>query len=351
MCGGVGSRFWPFSRESKPKQFLDFFGTGRSLLQMTVDRVRDIVPAERIVLVTNAAYADIVREQLPGVPEANILCEPARRNTAPCILWAARHIHALDPEASMAVLPADHLILREEEFRKDLREGFDFVEAGDHLLTMGIRPTYPATGYGYIQCGPLLESWPGICKVKTFAEKPDRRMAETFLATGEFLWNAGIFLWSARSILAAYDTLAPDMASLFAGCDTYASAGESADMARIFPAAESISVDYCIMEKARNVYVKGVDIGWSDLGSWHALHDVSPKTSERNVTQGCRVLARGCEGSVFASEEDKVIVAYGLKDYIVADTPTALMICPMEKEQDIKGIVNEVRNLCGPDFV
>ncbi len=351
MCGGVGSRFWPFSRESRPKQFLDFFGTGRSLLQLTADRVREIVPPERIVLVTNAAYADIVREQLPDVPAHNILCEPARRNTAPCILWAARHIHALDPEASMAVLPADHLILREEEFRKDLREGFEFVEHGDRLLTMGIQPSYPATGYGYIQCGALLEDWPGICKVKTFAEKPDRRMAEVFLSTGEFLWNAGIFLWSAESILKAYDDLAPDMAQLFAGCTTYGAEGESAEMERIFPAAESISVDYCIMEKASNVYVKGVDIGWSDLGSWKALHDVSPKTSEGNVTQGCRVLARDCRGTIFATEGEKVIVASGLEDYIVADTPNALMICPIDKEQDIKGVVNEVRNLCGPEYV
>ncbi len=352
MCGGVGSRFWPFSREEKPKQFLDFFGTGRSLLQLTVDRVRDIVPVENIVLVTNAAYAGIIRGQLPDLSDDNILLEPARRNTAPCILWAARHIAAKDPEASIVVLPSDHLILREEEFRASLREGFDFVEGGDRLLTLGIRPTGPATGYGYIQRGAEAEGWPGICRVKTFTEKPDRRMAEVFLATGEFLWNAGIFLWTASAILDVYRCHAAEMSALFdEGATRFGTPAEAEAIGEIFPRAESISVDYAIMEKAANVYVKGVDIGWSDLGSWQALHEVSPKSKEGNVTQNCRALLHDCSGSIFATTSDKVIVANGLEGYIVADTPNALLICPLEKEQEIRATVNEVRHLCGPEFV
>lgn len=352
MCGGVGSRFWPFSREERPKQFLDFFGTGRSLLQLTVDRVREIVPAENIVLVTNAAYADIIREQLPDIREENLLLEPARRNTAPCILWAARHIAAKDPEASIVVLPSDHLILREEEFRNALREGFGFVEAGDRLLTLGILPTGPATGYGYIQRGGECDGWPGICRVKTFTEKPDREMAEVFISTGEFLWNAGIFLWTASAILDAYRCHAAEMSALFdEGTEAYGTVRESEAIKSLFPRAESISVDYAIMEKAGNVYVKGVDIGWSDLGSWQALHEVSPKSKEGNVTQNCRVLAHECRDNIFATTCDKVIVANGLEGYIVADTPNALLICPLDKEQEIRSVVNEVRHLCGPDFI
>ena len=352
MCGGVGSRFWPFSREARPKQFLDFFGTGRSLLQLTVDRVREIVPPEQIVLVTNAAYADIIREQLPDLKEENLLLEPARRNTAPCILWAARHISAKDPDASIVVLPADHLILREEEFRKSLREGFEFVEAGDRLLTLGILPTGPATGYGYIQRGSECDGWPGICRVKTFTEKPDREMAEVFISTGEFLWNAGIFLWTVSAILDAYRCHAAEMSALFdEGTGIYGTPGEPAAIDSLFPRAESISVDYAIMEKAGNVYVKGVDIGWSDLGSWQALHDVSPKNKDGNVTQNCRVLAHDCHDNIFATTSDKVIVANGLEGYIIADTPNALLICPLDKEQEIRSVVNEVRHLCGPDFV
>lgn len=344
MCGGVGSRFWPFSREARPKQFLDFLGTGRSLLQMTVDRVRGIVPPENIILVTNSAYASLVLEQLPGVPGGNLLLEPARRNTAPCILWAARHIAARDPEASMVVLPSDHLVLREEEFRNALREGFDFVEQGDRLLTLGIRPTYPATGYGYIQRGASAGDWPGILRVKTFAEKPDRAMAELFLSTGEFLWNAGIFLWSVPAILKAYAEHMPEMSALFSD--------PSHPIPEVFGEAEAISVDYAIMEKAANVYVKGVDIGWSDLGGWQALYDTAPKSKEGNVSRGYRVMEQECHGNVFAtSHPDKLLVAYGLENYVVADTENALMICPLDREQEVRRIVNEVRTLCGPDFV
>lgn len=352
MCGGVGSRFWPFSRNNRPKQFLDFFGTGRSLLQLTVDRISPIVGAENIILVTNRQYEGIIREQLPEVKESNILLEPARRNTAPCICWAARHILALDPKASIVTLPSDHLVLKEEEFRKAITEGLEFVEAGDRLLTLGIQPTNPNTGYGYIQQGAPSPECPGIRKVKSFTEKPNLEMARLFLNSGEFFWNAGIFLWTAENILKAFSKYAPDIAQLFNAPEgVFGSDEETAFIDNTFPLSPSISIDYAIMEKADNVFVKTVDLGWSDLGTWNALYEASPRNKERNVTQNCKVLSQNCEGTIFAVGGDKIIVAAGLKDYIVADNGNALLICPRADEQKIRQIVNEVKDRFGEDFV
>jgi mannose-1-phosphate guanylyltransferase len=353
MCGGVGSRFWPFSRNDKPKQFLDFFGTGKSLLQLTVDRIAPIVGPENIILVTNRMYADLIREQLPQVKESNILLEPARRNTAPCICWAAHHILALDPEASIVTLPSDHLVLKESEFHRAIEEGLEFVESGDRLLTLGIEPTNPNTGYGYIQQGvPAGDGFDGIRKVKSFTEKPDLEMAKMFLSSGEFFWNAGIFLWTAKSILKAFEKYAPEMAHLFdAGEKEYGTPDEPRFIDEVFPTAQSISIDYAIMEKADNVYVKTVDVGWSDLGTWNALYDASPHNTEGNVTQGCKVLTADCEGSMFAVSGDKIIVAAGLKDYIVADNGNALLICPLADEQKIRQVVNEVKGRFGEKYI
>lgn len=352
MCGGIGSRFWPFSRSGMPKQFLDFFGTGRSLLQMTVDRVRELVDPERIILVTNSAYATIVRSQLPDIKESNILLEPARRNTAPCICWAAHHIHALDPEASFVTLPSDHLILKEEAFRKTLEEGFGFVEEGDRLLTIGLRPTSPATGYGYIQRGLCVPDKPGICKVKSFTEKPNLEMAKVFIATGEFFWNAGIFLWRADSVLKAFRRYDHETAAVFeAGEAFYGTPEEKEFIDKAFPNTPSISVDYAIMEKADNVYVKTADLGWSDLGTWKALYDASPHTTEGNVTQNCKVLAYDCHDTVFAADSDKIIVAAGLDGYIVAENENAILIYPIAEEQRIRNVVNDVRARFGEDYV
>lgn len=351
MCGGVGSRFWPMSRNDKPKQFLDFFGTGRSLLQMTVDRISPIVPAERIIIVTNAQYAGLIREQLPEIKESNILLEPARRNTAPCICWASHHIHALDPEASIVTLPSDHLVLREDEFRNAIADGLDFVEKGDRLLTLGILPASPHTGYGYIQKGTPVEGCNDILKVKSFTEKPDLEMARFFLDSKEFFWNSGIFIWSAKSILKAFEKYAPETATLFdSGEEVYATDKETDFINTTFPNAPSISIDYAVMEKADNVFVKTVDFGWSDLGSWKALHETSPKNSDGNVTQNCKVLTHETTGSVFAIEGDKIVVAYGLKDYIVADNGKALLIYPIEQEQAIRQVVNDVKSRFGEKF-
>lgn len=352
MCGGVGTRFWPFSRQDKPKQFLDFFGTGRSLLQMTVDRICPSVSPENIILVTNKEYFDIIKQQLPQVKESNILLEPTRRNTAPCVCWAANHIYAMDPEALIVTLPSDHMVLKEPEFCRAIDEGFDFVEKGNRLLTLGIKPTNPNTGYGYIQQGSEEKDYPGIFKVKAFVEKPNLDMAEMFVQSGEFFWNAGIFLWSAHSILEAFDKYAPEIAqTLDAPQGIYATKEEHGFINRHFPDCVNISIDYAIMEKASNVYVKTVEFGWSDLGTWRSLYETSPRNSEGNVTQNCRVISTDCSGTIFAAEGDKIIVAAGLKDYIVADTGKALLIYPMKEEQKIRNIVNDVKNRFGDSFV
>ncbi|MCH5214441.1 MAG: mannose-1-phosphate guanylyltransferase [Muribaculaceae bacterium] len=349
MCGGVGSRFWPFSRSEKPKQFLDFFGSGTTLLQATYERVKPVVSPERIVVVTNKEYAGLVKEQLPEIKEENILLEPARRNTAPCICWAAHHILERDPEASIVTLPSDQLVLKEAAFHKALEKGLEFVEGGDRLLTLGIRPTSPHTGYGYIQRGEP-SGTDEILKVKSFTEKPTADVAELFLNSGEFFWNAGIFLWTARNILKAFDKCAPQVATVFADGD-YTAAGERGFIEKAFPMSPSISIDYAVMEKADNVYVETVDLGWSDLGSWKALFDISPKGAEGNVSQNCRLLSTDCRGTLFAVQGDKIIVADGLKDYIVADSEKALLIYPIAKEQDLRHVVNEVKNRFGEEFV
>lgn len=352
MCGGVGSRFWPFSRQSKPKQFLDLFGTGQSLLQMTVERIKGIVEPENVIFVTNHDYAPIIREQLPEIPAENILLEPARRNTAPCICWAAHHILARDPQASIVTLPSDHLVLKEEAFRSALRKGFEFVENGDYLLTLGIMPSTPHTGYGYIQQGDEVDGLDGFLKVKSFTEKPSLEMAELFLSSGEFFWNAGIFLWRADSILKAFAEYAPETANIFeAGIGHYNSPDEMDFINDVFPTAPSISIDYAIMEKAPNVYVETADIGWSDLGSWKALYETSPHSLEGNVTRDCNIIEHDCKNTIFAAANDKVIVAVGLKDYIVADSDNALLICPMNDEQRIRQYVNDIKAQFGDRYV
>ena len=344
MCGGIGSRFWPYSRADRPKQFIDFFGTGRSLLQMSYDRILPLVDKEHVIIVTNDHYAPLVREQLPELADHQILLEPARRNTAPCIAWAAHHIHALDPEASMIVTPSDHLITRELEFINSIDRGFSFVENNDALLTLGIKPTRPETGYGYIQVGSPVEGNDGILKVKTFTEKPDLDLAKVFVESGEFFWNSGIFLWSAKAILEALHMHAPDLTATFdRGLGDFATEREREFIEREFPSCVNISIDYAVMERAANVYVECVDFGWSDLGTWSSLYDNSPKNRDQNVTQNCRVLAYNSSGNIFAVKGEKLVVANGLHDYIIADAGDVLLICPKSEEQHIKLYVNDVK--------
>lgn len=350
MCGGIGSRFWPYSRSSKPKQFIDFFGTGRSLLQMSYDRILPVVAPENIIIVTNAQYAPLVKEQLPDIDDSRILLEPARRNTAPCIAWAAWHIASQDPQASMIVTPSDHLITREKEFEDSVVAGFEFVEKNDALLTMGIKSTRPETGYGYIQVGDPVNQ--GILKVKTFTEKPDRELAKVFLESGEFFWNSGIFIWSAASIKKAMREHAADIATLFEkGEGLYNTPDETEFIAKYFPGCLGISIDFAVMEKASNVFVECVSFGWNDLGTWSALYDNSPKNRDANVTQNCNILSYNSTGNIFAVSSDKLIVVDGLKDYIVADAGDVLLICPKSGEQGIKNMVNDAKAYFGDKYL
>ncbi len=351
MCGGIGSRFWPYSRTSNPKQFLDFLGTGRSLLQMSYDRILSIVPPENVIILTNEQYADQVREQLPDLAPDQILAEPARRNTAPCIAWAAWHIAARDPEALMVVTPSDHLITNEAQFEAALRNGFDFVGQHDALLTLGITPTRPETGYGYIQVGPAVNG--DIHVVKTFTEKPDLELAKTLLRTGEFFWNSGIFLWSAQSIIKALTEHAPDVAHVFEeGRSVFCTEREREFIAAAYPTCVSISIDYAVMEKASNVYVETVSFGWSDLGTWGALYEMSPKNRDGNVAHGIRVLSYDSSGNMLAfKDSDKLVVVDGLQDYIVADTGDVLLICRKANEQQIRQVVNDVKANYGDKYL
>lgn len=342
MCGGIGSRFWPYSRTSRPKQFIDFLGTGRSLLQMSYDRILTIVPKENIIIVTNSQYADLVKEQLPELRDSQILFEPARRNTAPCIAWAAYHIHAIDPLASMIVTPSDHLITRERDFEDSVLKGFEFIEQNEALLTLGITPTRPETGYGYIQVGKKVTD--SISKVKTFTEKPDKELAKVFLQSGEFFWNSGIFLWRTSTIINSFRTLAPEIAGVFdKGEPYYNTPQETAFVDENFPGCVNISIDYAIMEKSQNVYVECVNFGWNDLGTWSALFDNSPKNRDGNVTQNCNVLSYESSGNIFAVRGNKLVVVNGLKDYIIADAGDVLLICPKSEEQRIKQMVNDAK--------
>ncbi len=352
MCGGIGSRFWPYSRTALPKQFIDFLGTGRTLLQMSYDRVSALIPAQNIIVMTNEMYRSLVAEQLPEVPQEHILAEPARRNTAPCVAWATWHIMARDPEASIIVTPADHIITRETTFQDSIRRGFEFVESHDALLTLGIKPTRPETGYGYIQVGEKVSD--DISKVKTFTEKPDIELAKVFFASGEFFWNSGIFLWRAAVIARALRDCAPEIASVFDSAPAEVFRRPAAEKNFIeshFPGCVSISIDYAVMERAANVYVETVSFGWNDLGTWSALYDLSPKNSDRNVTQNCNVLAYNASGNIFAVRGDKLIVVDGLQDYIVADADGVLLICPKDREQKIKQMVTDAQIKFGDKYL
>lgn len=349
MCGGAGTRFWPFSRESRPKQFIDFFGTGQTLLQMTVERVRRLVPEENMIILTNERYADAVREQLPGISSEHILLEPTRRDTAPAILWAAHHIAARDPEASFVTLPSDHVILKEIIFQEALRHGFDFVEKADRILALGIPAKSPNTSYSYIQKEDPIDE--NIYHIKTIAEKPSHEMAKKFVKSGEFLWNAGIYMGKARSVIDAFNRDVPDMATLFdVNSDIYQGETEMDFISDIYPKTASLPVEYAILDRVKNAYVLEAELGWSDLSTWNALHAISPKNKDGNVTQNCRALLYDSKNCIVAAEGEKVIVAAGLENYIVADTSTALLICPIEAEQRIRNIVNDIRERYGDNL-
>ena len=337
MAGGIGSRFWPYSRKSKPKQFLDFFGMGRTLLQQTFDRYSKIVPEENIFVATNSQYKDLVKEQLPQLNQEQILLEPARRNTAPCVAWASAHISKMEPDANIIVAPADHLILKEGEFIEAIMKGLDFVAQSPQLLTLGIKPNRPETGYGYIQVADKKQG--DFYKVKTFIEKPQLEFAQVFIESDEFFWNSGIFLWKASTILEAFHAHMPDMYEKIMNDD------------KDFESWPNISIDYGIMEKADNVYVQLCDFGWADLGTWGSLHEASPKDLHKNVIINGNTLLYDCNNNIIAMPKGKLVVLQGLEDYLVADTDNVLLICLKEDENTIRRYVNDVQIKLGDEFV
>jgi len=350
MGGGIGSRFWPFSRTHLPKQFLDFFGTGKSLLQMTYDRFATVLPKENILIVTNESYAGLIKEQIPGILDSQILLEPQRRNTAPCIAWASYHIRKRNPNANIVVTPSDHLILKESEFAATIREGLDYVKNNNSLLTLGITPNRPETGYGYIQVGEDVSE--NIKRVKTFTEKPNLELAKVFLETGEFFWNSGIFLWNVNSIIEQFERQLPDIAAIFEkGNESYNTSGEQAFIDENFPACPNISIDYGIMEKAPLVSVLCAEFGWSDLGTWGSLYDISPKDEHQNVTLKCKSLTYDSESNFITLPQGKLAVVQGLKDYIVVESDNVLLICQKEEEQRIRHFVTDAKAKMGEDYV
>lgn len=341
MAGGIGSRFWPVSTSNYPKQFHDMLGTGQSLLQKTYARINKIVPAENIYILTNERYLQLTLEQLPDISEQQVVLEPAMRNTAPCILLAALKIQKQNPNALMLVAPSDHWIEDEEAYANDVIRCYKASEEADILMTLGILPTFPNTGYGYIESDS--EENLEIKKVKQFREKPDYETAKRFLADGNFLWNAGIFIWSVKSIVNSYKTHLNQMYThFFSGWNQLNTPEEKAFIQKEYAKAENISIDYGILEKAENVYVKPATFDWNDLGTWGALYDKLSKDEQDNATVNAEVLYREASNNIVFTSRKKFVVVEELNDYIIVDKEDVLLIYPKRKEQEIKMLINEV---------
>jgi mannose-1-phosphate guanylyltransferase len=354
MAGGVGTRFWPMSTTQKPKQFLDILGTGETLLQQTYNRVRKVCLNENIYVVTSTAYADLVKEQLPAILHENILCEVARKNTAPCVAYASYKIHKRDPKAITLVAPSDHLVKKEETFVKAIKSCFEKAEHQDCLITLGIKPTRPDTCYGYIKFikSDVDERDKRINKVKTFTEKPDAEMANFFVDSGDFLWNSGIFVWSTASIIKAMEKYDPELANLFKeGWEFYNTPREQEFVTRAYTTCKNISIDYSVMEKADNVYVRSSIFGWSDLGTWGSLYTHIEKDADRNAIVGRNIMTYDCSNCIVQVPKDKLVVLQGLEDYIVVESEGILMICKKQDEQQIRNFVNDVKVSKGERFV
>jgi len=350
MSGGIGSRFWPFSREARPKQFLDFFGTGRSLLQMTVDRFSKILPFENIYIVTNNEYAQMVMDELPELKPDQLLLEPMRRNTAPCIAFATYHINSFNPDANIVVAPSDHLILKEDEFVTIIQNAFAFVKKHNTLLTLGIRPSRPETGYGYIQMSE--EKLDSVTKVKVFTEKPNLELAKVFYESGEFLWNSGIFIWNNKAILEALHQYLPEITSRFdLGIGLFGTDKEKNFIDENYPFCPNISIDYGVMEKATNVYVQAADFGWSDLGTWGSLYEISDKDENANAALIADTLFFDSYENVVTLPSGKLAVIQGLDGYIVAEADNVLLICKKDEEQRIKQFVTDVKLKYGEKYI
>ena len=342
MAGGGGIRFWPVSRTARPKQFLDMLGTGKTFLRSTFERFASFIPAENFLVVTNAAHKELALEQLPELTERQILTEPLGRNTATCIAYAAFRLQATAPGATMIVTPSDHLILSAAAFRDVVGEGVDFASTHDALVTIGVRPTRPATGYGYIQTGKSVGD-SHLHQVRIFTEKPSAELAQAFLQSGDFVWNSGIFIWQTEAILRQLEKLMPDTYYLFRSAGAvFGTPQENDSIARIYPECRNISIDYAVMEQADNVYVRCGDFGWSDLGTWGSLYDYLPKDENGNTT-GCEAVTFDTTDCLVRLPEGKLAVIDGLSDYIVVDTADALLICPKGTEQNIKRYIDAIK--------
>lgn len=348
MAGGIGSRFWPISTATTPKQFHDMLGTGESLIQKTFQRLESLVPAENMIIATNKNYKDLVLEQLPKVTEQQLFLEPAMRNTAPCILATALKVYHQNPEGVLIIAPSDHWIEDEKEFLNNIQTSFDACAQNDILMTLGIKPNSPNTGYGYIQ---FKDEDDEIKKVKQFTEKPNLEKAQEFLAQGDYLWNAGIFIWSAKSIIKAFASALPDMHALFEkGNSHWNTSSEKSFIDENYAKAENISIDFGVIEKANNVKVLPVDFGWNDLGTWGSLYDKKSETPGENITIGGKALYKKASGNIVKTQNHKHVVIQGLSDFIVAEKDGVLLICPKKDEQDIKEIVADAKKSFGPDF-
>lgn len=351
MAGGIGSRFWPMSRTDFPKQFLDILNTGRTLIQATFDRFAEFIPTENIFIVTSENYRSIVKDQLPTLNEANILCEPSRKNTAPCIAYVSYKLQELNPNANLICAPADHLIFDQEKFKSVCLEALNFTAQIRALLTLGIKPANPNTGYGYIQFEQFAVA-DNIYKVKTFTEKPDKELAKAFMASGDFLWNAGIFVWQVKSIIQAFEKLLPEIHEVFfAERSSFNTTAEQSAIDRIYPQCVNISIDYGIMEKADNVYVIPSSFGWSDLGTWASAYDTLEKDYLENAVAGDNVVVIDAQRNMVHVNNEKLVLLQGLEDFVIVDTDDVLMICKKDKEQEIKQYVAEIKRNKGDKFL
>jgi mannose-1-phosphate guanylyltransferase len=351
MAGGIGSRFWPVSRHNYPKQFLDLLNLGKTLIQSTYDRFAKYIPNENIYVVTSLQYKEIVEKQLPQLRPKNILCEPSRKNTAPCVAYISYKLHQLNAKSNLICAPADHLILDDTSFRKVSLEALEFTEKNNALITLGIKPLSPNTGYGYIQHEQYAVS-DNVYKVKTFTEKPDIELAKKFLISGDFLWNAGIFVWRTESIIMAFEKHLPEMHEIFDGAKKeLITSGERAAIDLIYPQCVNISIDYGILEKANNVYVIPSAFGWSDLGTWGSAYENLEKDNLENAVAGDNVILFDSTKNMIHSHNDKLILLQGLDDFIVVDTEDVLLVCKKEQEQHIKEYVAEIKRNKGDKYL
>ncbi|WP_242157959.1 mannose-1-phosphate guanylyltransferase [Aestuariivivens sediminis] len=349
MAGGVGSRFWPVSTQDFPKQFHDMLGTGDTLIQKTFQRLSRFIPKENIYILTNERYNNLVLEQLPEVTQKQVVLEPAMRNTAPCILYASMKIQKENPNAVMIVAPSDHWIEDELTFSKNVRQAFEFCAKDDALVTLGIQPTFPNTGYGYIEYDKKSDTT--IKPVSQFREKPDLNTAKEFLTQGNFLWNAGIFMWSVKSVIKAFQSNQPKLYQLFeTGIGVYNTSEEGIFIKENYPKAENISVDYAIMEKSNNVFVIAAEFDWNDLGTWGSLYDKLEKDNDNNAVVNARTLVDEASGNMIRTKTNKIVVLDGIEDYIIVDKDEVLLIFPKSKEQDIKITLQKVKDQFGEQY-